>query len=665
MKTIRNTVFPVFAALALVLCASRCEEPDVTPVNTDDGQLVAIDDAFDGVKRSSTTYQLLVYSFCDSDGDGIGDFRGITSKLDYLDAMGVTALWLSPVQATSSYHGYDVDDYYSLNPMFGTEADFKNMVDAAHAKGIKIYLDYVLNHSGAGNAWFKKAIADENSPYRGYYFISANPASDYSKFPMLAGTTYNSSEWKSISSTSPVMTISSTTEAVTNGTSSWNLWYWEPGKDGKSVKFVENGGNPYLVMDISGDCGMLVRKYPNWDSGSKYGAMPGNTTLVPGTPMTLVAEGADISFSGSGRYRIELSNVSGGGTVYYMGAFSTSMPDLNYGSPSSFGSSQSFQDIAASADKWINMGVDGLRLDAVKHICGGLSSWNNASNKAFLSEWYQHCNATYKAAGHSDDMYMVGEVFNEYNDSKCPYSTYLEGLPSVFNFSFWWRLGETLNGTRTGQAFVNELLAHQAVFSGSGNVNSLKLSNHDEDRTGEVLGKSSAKEKQAGAILLTAPGKPYIYQGEELGYYGSKSGGDEYVRTPVNWDGGAWADNRLGGKTISDLKGSAFSVKTQENDNTSVLNVYKAFSRARNTYPALAEGTMSACTSISDQTLAAWYMTDSAGHKMLVVHNVTAAVKTITMTDDMSKPVVILGKAEKSGSRLVLDPYSSIVFKLY
>ena len=75
---------------------------------------------FDGNKRASTTYQLLIYSFADSDGDGIGDFKGIQSKLDYLDALGVTALWLSPAHPTSSYHGYDVDDYSTVNPKFGT-----------------------------------------------------------------------------------------------------------------------------------------------------------------------------------------------------------------------------------------------------------------------------------------------------------------------------------------------------------------------------------------------------------------------------------------------------------------------------------------------------------------------------------------------------------------
>ena len=80
--------------------------------------LVPIADAFDGTKRSSTTYQLLIYSFADSDGDGIGDFKGIQSKLDYLDGLGATALWLSPAHPSDSYHAYDVTDYYSVNPLW-------------------------------------------------------------------------------------------------------------------------------------------------------------------------------------------------------------------------------------------------------------------------------------------------------------------------------------------------------------------------------------------------------------------------------------------------------------------------------------------------------------------------------------------------------------------
>ena len=74
-------------------------------------QIVANPDAFDGTKRASTTYQLLIYSFADSDGNGIGDFKGIQNRLDYLDGLGVTGIWLSPAHPTSSYHAYDVDDY--------------------------------------------------------------------------------------------------------------------------------------------------------------------------------------------------------------------------------------------------------------------------------------------------------------------------------------------------------------------------------------------------------------------------------------------------------------------------------------------------------------------------------------------------------------------------
>lgn len=107
--------------------------------------------------KSDITYQMLVYSFADSNGDQIGDFRGIINHLDYLEEMGVSAIWLSPIHKASSYHGYDVLDYDSINPLYGTEDDFKALLDAAHNKGIKIYLDYVLNHTSKNHPWFLNA----------------------------------------------------------------------------------------------------------------------------------------------------------------------------------------------------------------------------------------------------------------------------------------------------------------------------------------------------------------------------------------------------------------------------------------------------------------------------------------------------------------------------
>ena len=186
----------------------------VTQAGSDIRTLEPVSSAFDGRKRSSTTYQLLIYSFADSNGDGVGDFNGIRNRLDYLDELGATALWLSPAHPTSSYHAYDVNDYYSINELYGGEEDFKALIKDAHEKGIKIYMDYVLNHSGKDNQWFKEALADPSSPYRDYYFFSSNPSADYKSFPMLKGTNYNSGEWKMVTSGSPKLTVKKTDEAV-------------------------------------------------------------------------------------------------------------------------------------------------------------------------------------------------------------------------------------------------------------------------------------------------------------------------------------------------------------------------------------------------------------------------------------------------------------------
>ena len=130
-------------------------------------------------KASGLTYQVNVFSFKDSDGDGYGDLNGITQNLDYFDKLGVTALWLSPVQPAQSYHGYDVKDYSDINPRFGTEADFQKLVQEAHKHNIRIYMDYVINHSGNENVWFNdiKEKGSE-SPYWNYYSLTKTPEAD-------------------------------------------------------------------------------------------------------------------------------------------------------------------------------------------------------------------------------------------------------------------------------------------------------------------------------------------------------------------------------------------------------------------------------------------------------------------------------------------------------
>ena len=104
-----------------------------------------------------TTYEIFVYSFCDSNGDGIGDLNGIRSKLDYIKDLGFDAIWLTPVHPSSTYHKYDVDDYYAIDPVFGTMEDYEALLKECHDRGIRVYMDLVLNHTSEDNAWFKAA----------------------------------------------------------------------------------------------------------------------------------------------------------------------------------------------------------------------------------------------------------------------------------------------------------------------------------------------------------------------------------------------------------------------------------------------------------------------------------------------------------------------------
>ena len=614
-------------------------------------------------KLSGITYQINVYSFADSDGDGWGDFQGIIDHLDYLDRMGATALWLSPAHPADSYHGYDVTDYYALNPKFGTEQVFKNLIDAAHAKGIKIYMDYVLNHTGKGHPWFKEVLKNPSSPYRDYYFFSTNPSADYSKFPMLAGTSYKSDEWQQSTTGSPKLTITKTDEAVMTGSSDWNLFFWQ-GNSSKEIRFKDRGdGTMYLIMEINGECGMLLRRFMNWSSGSKFGAS-GAVSLTEGSPMDLVWNGEDIEFKGSGRYKIEISNLSVG-SIYFMGAFGDYMPDLNYGNPAEAETNPAFLDLAASADKWINLGVDGFRLDAVRHICGGIGSFNDSANQTLLGKWYSHCNATYKAAGHTDDIYMVGEVFTDYAAA----AYYYKGLPSVFGFSYWWTLRDLVK-SGMGKDFAPAISGYQRLYKTyrTDFIDAIKLSNHDEDRAASDFGNNDQKKRLAAAVLLTSPGKPFIYQGEELGYWGTKSGGDEFVRAPILWTQGGSIPSGWSSKIDMEmLRTEGISVAAQSGDDRSLLQLYYHFAYARNTNEALADGNLEETASGND-SVAAWYMNSTTTSKRcLVLHNFSNGPVTVTRANDKLSDILVSNAGGEStitvsGNSVTLPGYSSVVF---
>ncbi len=121
--------------------------------------------------KELVVYQIWPRSFCDSDGDGIGDLKGIYSKLDYLKELGVNAIWFSPLYPTpNADYGYDIADYRNINPEYGTLDDFKMVLEGAHERGMKVIMDLVVNHTSDEHEWFKESLKGEDNPYHDYYF---------------------------------------------------------------------------------------------------------------------------------------------------------------------------------------------------------------------------------------------------------------------------------------------------------------------------------------------------------------------------------------------------------------------------------------------------------------------------------------------------------------
>jgi alpha-amylase len=131
-------------------------------------------------KRGATCYEVFVRSFYDSNGDGIGDLNGLIQKLDYINdakphssrSLGARCMWLMPVAESPSYHGYDVTNYYRVNPAYGTNDDFKRLIAEAHRRGIRVLVDLVLNHVSSDHPFFQEALKDPASPHRDWFLWS-------------------------------------------------------------------------------------------------------------------------------------------------------------------------------------------------------------------------------------------------------------------------------------------------------------------------------------------------------------------------------------------------------------------------------------------------------------------------------------------------------------
>ena len=206
MRRLTRIACLLLAALLLVGCAQTENAPTapetsgaaVDVAETQPQEAVQTEQALAQIRQLGespddnyrTWYEIFVYSFCDSDGDGIGDLKGVVSKLDYLQELGITGIWLMPIHPSTTYHKYNVTDYYDIDPDYGTMADFEELIAQCRQRGIRVILDLVVNHTGSENAWFREAVQylqalgdgepdPEACPYLDYYYFSREQGSGW------------------------------------------------------------------------------------------------------------------------------------------------------------------------------------------------------------------------------------------------------------------------------------------------------------------------------------------------------------------------------------------------------------------------------------------------------------------------------------------------------
>ncbi|MCL2051251.1 MAG: alpha-amylase family glycosyl hydrolase [Lachnospiraceae bacterium] len=438
-----------------------------------------------------TMYEVFVYSFYDSDGDGIGDFNGLTSQLDYISDLGFDGIWLMPIKPSPTYHKYDVTDYYGIDPEYGTMADFENFIEACDERGIRVIIDLVLNHSSSQHPWFLKAT-------------------EY-----LAGL------------------------------------------DGKEPDILEcpEFGFYHFTQE---------RK--------------------------------------SNHYQ-----VAGTEDWYYEGHFWSEMPDLNL---DNLDLRVEIENIAAF---WLQKGVAGFRLDAVKEFFTGALEKNIE-----VLTWFNQM-----VKDKNPDAYLVAEVW----DNAITYAPYLRsGIDSIFNFAFANHNGtiaETVRGRIAASNFPAAIISHNELLSSYNPdfIDAPFYTNHDLGRSaGYYNGEFAlAQTKMALALNLLMSGNTFTYYGDELGMNGS--GIDENKRLAMYWSEDENAPGMCRGPLDKDnVKFRYESYETQKDDPYSIYNFSKNALKIRNAFPAVIQGNIKNLDEIGTDSLLAFTKTDGESHIVILAN---------------------------------------------
>lgn len=439
-------------------------------------------------------YQIFMYSFCDSNDDGVGDFKGIISKLDYLNDgdpnggndLGIDGIWLTPINPSESYHKYSVEDYKAVDKEFGTLDDFKTLLKEADKRGINVILDLVLNHSSDQHPWFVKACQEVKEGkldgYAQYYHIVK--------------------------------------------------------------KDDEVGSSTYLRID-----------------GTDY---------------------------------------------YYEANFDKSMPELN------LSNEKVREEIKDIMKFWLDMGVSGFRLDAIKYYDTG------GDDGQEFCKWLVDTAKDIKK-----DAYIVGENWSGTSQIADWYST---GIDSQFNFPMSQAIGTYETAVRSGDAnkLCNSVKSWGETIADK-NENAIDcsfLSNHDISRSGAALGKNLQNEKMAAMSYMLSPGNPFIYYGEEVGLLGSTDNDGSY-RLPMPWNGTEWENIHLPSIAFSIAEESVVTtVEKAQKDDNSLLKTYQQLIKLKLQNPEIARGKITDVIE-SDSDNAAGYVTKYNDSGVIIFYNLS------------------------------------------
>ncbi|NYE28252.1 glycosidase [Rhodanobacter sp. K2T2] len=344
------------------------------------------------------------------------------------------------------------------------------------------------------------------------------------------------------------------------------------------------------------------------------------------------------------------------GDQHYLGTFTRAMPDLDYDTPAVR------QEMIKLGRYWLGKGVDGFRLDAAQHIYFDLKSQRNdpkilAKNITWWSD-FRHGLDTVKP-----DAYVVGEVTRDNPQEIAPY---FKPLSAAFDFPLATQLIESAKSERAGNlgALLARTEAAYRQVTGKSGVDAPFLSNHDQNRVMSQLDGSAQHMRMAAAMLLTLPGHPFIYYGEELGMRGQKP--DENIREPMRWHRDDHGADETHWKTFSAGDGPEVSVDAEQADANSLLHYYTILIGWRRQIGALRDGTLSAW-SPSNPQIAAWQLSD-AQSRVLVVHNLSGETQTVDVSHALGHRFDTLQEKSRQDialaqGKLQLPPYSSAIVR--